>query len=332
MTMSLKTLASSLASSVVPGSPAFVLVDPMMGEPIPIEYSADALDLPAPNSGRERAWLRPVHVIKLAQNIAVPPHLHPYLVELQGPDDPWLADTVEIACEEQAETQAAGLASRGVAAHCIGGWLQSSLSPGDLTRTLTAMMNVNTEARTTALYQRLADRRALGWLRHVVGDARVVAPFGRIQSWHYLDACGRLALLQSSAEVASPLRLTHGEWAAFMTGALLHPTVARWLGELALQPNQSEASPVDAGACYAQAGVALERAEAAARRWPRRFADPADRVAWAVLSLLHPGIEQSPDVVAMLNAPAEPDEPHEPIETLDALSPTLNTLRLKATP
>lgn len=329
MTMSLKALVSSLASSIVPGSQAFVLVDPMMGEPIAVEHAADALDLPAISNARERAWLRPVHLIELAPNIAVPPHLHPYLVELQGPDDPWLADTVEIACEEQAETQAAGLASRGVAAHRIGGWLQSSLLPGDLTRTLTAMMNVNTEARTIARYQRLADRRALGWLRHVAGDARVVASFGRIQSWHYLDACGRLALLQSSAEVASPLRLTHGEWAAFMTGALLHPTVARWLGELARQPNQSEAGPADAGACYAQARVALERAEAAACRWPQRFADPADRVAWAVLSLLHPGIEQSPDVVAMLNASAEPDEP---IETLNALSPTLNALRLKATP
>lgn len=326
--MSLGALVSSLTSSVEAGCPTFVLVDPLMGEPISVQNTISPGELQILTQAREQAWSRPVHVIKLAQEIELPLQLHPYLVELEGAADPWLVETAEIACAERTEAQADGVASSGHAAHRIGGWLQSSQGSSELTQTLSGMMRVNTEASTKARYQRMADRRVVDLLRHVVGDTRVAAQFGRIQRWSYLDACGYMAQLQSSNEVSTPLRLSRNEWITFMKGELLHPTVARWLGERARQPGQSNVGAPDARTLYAQANAALDRAEAATRRWPLRFAGSADRVAWAVLILLYPGIEQRPDVLDLLNATAEPDEP---TETLHALSPMLNSLQLKAT-
>lgn len=325
--MSLETLVSSLAMSLEAGVPAHVVVDPMLGEPIPVE-SDDVDDAAGVTSVRTQAWGRPVHAIKLSAAIALPPHLHPYLVELHGPADPWLARTAEMAWSELAQSQADGLASSGAAAHRIGGWLQSSLSAPELTQAMAAMFKVNTDAITTARYQRLADRRALAWLRQVAGEARVAGQLGRIQSWCYLDACGELAQLKSPSEVATPLRLSQAEWRSFMQGELLHQTVARWLGERA-QSQADHQTSLDARACYARAHVAIERTEAAARRWPQRFTKPADHTAWTALTLLYPGIDTSPDVLAALNVPPQADEP---LETLDTLSPALNALRLKATP
>ncbi len=325
--MSLETLVSSLAVSLEAGVPTHVMVDPMLGEPIPIG-GASSNDGPDLIDAREQAWGRPVHAIALVPGIALPANLHPYLVELHGRDDPWLAQTAEIALAELTHAQADGLASSGLAAHRIGGWLQSSMSALELTQAIAAMLKVNTDAITPARYQRLADRRAMAWLRHVVGDTRVAAQLGRIQSWFYLDACGELVQLKSPSEVAASLRLTQAEWRSFMQGELLHQTVARWLGERAQLP-RNDRPPPDAPACYKQAHAALERTEAAARRWPQRFAKPADHAAWAALTLLHPGVETHHDVVAVLNAPPEADEP---LETLDTLSPLLSALRLKATP
>ena len=242
---------------------------------------------------------------------------------MQGAADPKLNESLEMSIDELSQSQSEGLVASGAAPHRIGGWLQSSLAAQELTQSLSAMMRVNTQAITTARYQRLADRRALGWLRHVVGDERVAGQLGRIQSWTYLDPCGNLARLRSSEEVATPLRLTQSEWAVFMRGELLHPTLARWLGELALRSASGEAGPPDTRTCYLQANAALEHAQAAARRWPSRFTRPADHVTWAALSLLYPDIDRRAEVVNLLN---EPVAANEPVETLDDLSATLSAI------
>lgn len=322
--MRLEQLVSSLAASFEAGTPIFVLVDPMLGEPIVVD-SQDAGDMPSLMRARDSAWKRQTYAVALAPGIALPPHLHPYLVELQGRADAWLGETLRIALQERDAAQADGLGGPGAAPHRIGGWLQSSLSAGEVTQALSRMMKVNTQAFTQARYQRLADRRALGWLRWVAGDARFAAQLGRIQSWSYVDACGELARLQSAGETTTPLHLTSGEWAAFMQGELLHPTVARWLGASEARPGPTH--PHDAATAYRRAATALEQVDAAARRWPHRFASSADRVAWAVLALLHPDIGQGHDIATVLDAAPEPSEP---IETLNALSPMLDALCLKA--
>ncbi len=324
--MSSEVLVSSLAASFEAGFPVFVLVDPMLGEPIAVDAQRPG-DLPSLNRARESAWSRPIHVVTLASSIELPSHLHPYLVELQGPSDAWLSETLRTALQERDLAHAGGLAGTGTAPHRIGGWLQSSLEVCELTRSLGQMMKVNTQAFTPARYQRLADRRVLEWLRQVVGIARLTAQMGRVRRWSYLDACGVLAHLLSTEEATTPLRLTTAEWSDFMRGERLHPTVARWLGACAGRP-----SPVhlrgDVATLYRRAAAAIERAEAVARRWPRRFVTPADRAAWAVLTLLHPQIESMPHVLAALAAAPAPDEPP---ETLDTLCPALDAMCLKAT-
>ncbi|MBL0730556.1 hypothetical protein [Piscinibacter sp. HJYY11] len=320
--MSVDALAVTLAASLTSGIPMFALIDPLLGEPIPLERG-DVADMAALTKARERTWLRPVYCIELAASIPLPLHQHPYLVEMHGPDDPQLAETVEMAAEELSHSQLEGLRASGSAPHRIGGWLQSSLAAPELTRALSAMMRVNTHAITTARYQRLADRRVLSWLRQVVGDARVAGQLGRIQSWSYLDPCGHLASLCSSDVLAIPVRLTQSEWTEFMKGDLLHPAVARWLGERALRATSGDASALETTSCYLQANAALERAQAAARRWPHRFTRLSDHVTWAVLALLHPDIDRRADVAHLLN---ERPLTNEPVETVDDLSATLSAI------
>lgn len=320
--MSVDALVSSLAASLETGIPTFVLVDPLLGEPVPVEHR-DVSAAVALVRAREQAWLRPVHIVELAPGIDLPLHQHPYLVELHGPGDPKLTETMEMATEELSQSQSDGLASSGSAPHRIGGWLQSSLAAPKLTQSLSDMMRVNTQAITTARYQRLADRRAFGLLRQLVGDERVARQLGRIQSWAYLDPCGTLAWLRSSEETVTPLRLTQSEWAVFMRGELLHPMLARWLGERALRAASGSASAPDVRTCYLQANAALERAQVAAQRWPRRFTRPSDRVAWAALTLLYPDIDQRAEVVNLLDDPVVANEP---LETLDDLSSTLSVI------
>jgi len=319
--MDSSNLASALTSSFDFGLPCFVLIDPMLGEPLPTAYPPEETGQKALVAARSEAWARSIHIIELSASINLPLHLHPYLVALEGLTDPLIAETVSIALDEFDQTRSDGLAGAGTSAHRIGGWLQSSQSPEALAKVMSSMMRVNTEAYTKARYLRIADRRVLDLLCHVVGSARVTAQFGRVHSWCYLDPVARLTTLQSRSESATPLRLDSAEWASLCKGELLHPTIARWQAEL---PTQTPRPP---GVCYAKATAALEQAEGAVAVWPQRFTSPADRMAWAALTLLHPDIGQTPAVIAALNA--EP-EPGEPIETLNTLSTSLNALCLKA--
>lgn len=326
--MSLEAVVSSLAVSLEVGVPCFVLIDPMLGEPVRVDPTSARGEDPL-SEVRQQAWGRPVHAIPLAPSVALHSSLHPYLVEMEGADDPWLAETIDMAWAETAQSRAGGLASPGKAPHRIGAWLQSSLPSYELVQAISSLMRVNTNALTAARYQRLGDRRVLAWLRRVVGDARVAAQLGRIRRWCYLDVCGNLAVLESPEEEATPLRLSPSEWLSFMQGELLHQTIARWLGAEADLLQRIPQAQRDEAECYAQALSALKQAEAAARRWPQRFVQQEDQVAWAALTLLHPGFGLSRDEMAVLSEPPRADEAP---ATLSTLSPKLSAMRLKATP
>lgn len=333
--MPLDALVSTLAGSIEPGLPTFVLIDPMLGEPLPVavESLSDARCL---NIAREQAWTRNVQRVELSPRIDLPAHQHPYLVEMRATDDPWLIDSMRMAMDEHRRARADGLAGSGCAPHRIGGWIQSSLDPQALSDALAGLMRVNTQAHTAARYQRLADRRVLAWLRHVVGDAQIEGTLGRLRSWRYVDALGQLAELVSPTQAAgtAEVRLSRSEWAEFMRGELVHPTVARWLGEVDSNRMNQDAParfdvPSDVSAAYAQAARALEQAQLAAHRWPRRFTVPADRTAWAALALLHADIAHRAEVVAVLDATPESEEP---IDSIDVLSAQLNAICQKGTP
>jgi hypothetical protein len=324
--MDLGSLVSTLASSLEAGVPVFVLVDPLLGEPLPIDPGSGGGDMQSILMARREAWSRDVQFIELASSIDLPAHLHPYLVELNGSQDPWLGATVEMAISELLATHADGLTGTGTSAHRIGGWIQSNKYLPLVARSLSEMMKVSTLAFTKARYQRLADRRVLDWLRLVVGDTRVAGQFLAVTSWSYLNPCGQLATLRGAPDSSSGLRLDPAEWAAFVRGDLLHQITARWLGE---QSKQGLEVQGDSMACYRKANAALDAAEAAARTWPQRFASTADTTAWGALSLLHPGFEKCPDVIALMSAPRSADEP---LETVDSMCSTINAMLQKATP
>lgn len=304
----------------------YVLVDPMQGEPIP--FSVDAADsLAATQAAREAAWGRQVTAVPLDPRVPLTEAQQPYLVTLQGGNDEWLADTLDIAQAERLASQADGLASDGTGVHRIS-WLQTSLFAEDVAAVVAQMLRVNTSAWTDARYMRLADRRVFGWLRHVVGDARIAAQFGRLRRWVYLDACGRIAQLTHASDGVDRLTLGADEWKFFMRGERMHATTARWLGELALSGDQApcESSQQDRE-IFAQVATALGHAERAAQRWPTRFVRARDQDAWAALSLLHADIEHDARVRAVLQT--RPEEEGDPDETMHTLSTTLRALMLK---
>jgi hypothetical protein len=302
-----------LRTGLDPITPILVLIDPMLGEPIP---GADAL---ASNADlqiqREVLWQRPVTCIELPRRVPLPIGKHPYLVELQGISDPLLEETLALAHAESSAALADGMDGEGAAAHRIGGWLQSSMHLPQLAQHLSSLLQVNTEARTRSTYLRLVDRRVLALLRHVVGDHRVASQLGRLQRWIYLDMQGQLTSLESPSEDVALLRLSEKEWQTMEQGEALHRTMAQWLGETA-RSGEISLCRQPAQQLYAPVSAAIAVARRAAARWPHRFTHPIDEVVWAALTLLHPLLPRNEAVHALLAQAGTEDDPPEPVRYL----------------
>lgn len=284
----------------------FVLIDPILGEPIalPEDPPDDEQGL---NQARELAWGRKIHTVELASKIDLPKPLHPYLVALNGRDDPWLESSLGMALNEWRHLQSEGIAGTGVASMRIAGWLSTSMHAHQLCRSLRDLLQVKTAASTTARYLRLADRRVLDWWACIVGPSSVAPALNRIQRWHYLDGRGMLATL-SGQETQPPLevQLSKAQWASLMKGALLHPTLARWIAgapDASVWRNQSTPD------LYQQLAVALDSAEAASKNWPHRFTQSSDFTAWAALQLSYRGFGESAFVRERLTPLADDDGP-----------------------
>lgn len=290
-----------LRACVQTGTSAYILVDPIVGEPIPgFEYSHDA-DLDALRKAREAVWERPVYIVPIDRRCTrIVTAQYPYLVGLDGGrDDPWLGATFDMALAAQSAAIADGLLGEGGAVFAIGGWLMSGMRASELTDALSRLFRPDTDLyQTNAHYLRLPDPRILHWAHRVVGDARLSAALGRIQHWYTVDMRGRLTGLHSLGESAMPLRFTAPEWRKMLLGEDIHPPVAMALGA-ALDGWPLADDPYD--------GVlpALDLADAAAVRWPRRFTEPRDRSAWAALCLLHGDPAAYDAVCERLDAPAE---------------------------
>lgn len=317
--------AHALRSLLADMTPVFVLVDPLVGEPLPELHSSTAPDsADQAQSRREAVWQRPVARIEL-ERTTLPPHLFPYVVELSGHDDPWLDATFEIAMAERDRALADGLDGKGEALHRIGGWLQSSMYPQQLAQNLAGVMRLRTELMyNPATYLRLADRRVLDLVRHVVGDERVAVQFGRLRRWSYLDARGCLTSLQSRGEEIRQLCLSATEWQQVQQGPAVACTLAQWQGE-AQQRQQAGDSAAQTSfdqltveRMYELALRAVQHAESAARRWKHRFTRPVDQTVWATLSLLHPEVLDSQAVQRCLASTGTPEDPPEPLRHLHA--------------
>lgn len=296
--------ADDLRNIFDPAVPIFILVDPMLGEPLPaIEMTTDAC---AAQGAREAGWERNIQPVILPARVALPPHLHPYLVALSGRNDELLAETLEIAQTERFMAQSQGLEGEGGAAHRISGWLQSSMHVEELAQHLAHMFRVNTVATTNASYLRMVDRRTLALLRHVVGDVRLLNSFARLQSWTYVNAFGELDMLRNSGDEHIPLRISVEEWGQLELGERMNRALAQYLGELDKTPTHIHPSDAD---LYRHLSVAAIEASSIAKKWPHRFSGTCDQTVWMALSLLHPGLGNISTVQNFLQDPGSDDEP-----------------------
>lgn len=217
-----------LREKLDPLVPIFLLIDPLVGDLMPgldIEQSSEEL-----NKSRELSWERGIVDVVLPESIQLPHHMHPYLVRLNNVDDPVLDQSFEAAVGELMSAQAGGLDGSGIAAHRVGGWLQTTMHARRLSQAIAAMCSVNTDAFTSARYLRVADRRVFSLLRHVAGDERVSGQLGDIRCWMILDEIGQLSRLDSRTDEVRRLRLTATEWKKMEQGELVHRTLAQWGG------------------------------------------------------------------------------------------------------
>lgn len=298
---------SDLLQALDPGLPICVLVDPLLGEPPPVSVQERGDDPSAVDTARAQAWARDVQRIELPTGMGLAPRLHPYLVMLSGADDPWLETTWALAHAESAHAREDGLAGTGRTAMRIGGWLQCETDLPAMAQSLADLMRLRTAVSTPAKYLRLADRRTLDGLSVVIGRARLRAALGSLRRWCWLDACERLACVEMEGEgTPQALRLSADEWGVFALAEQVHPCVARWMGEL--DRSDSRPANADASQVIEQARHAVVAAQAAARRWPGHLPRPDDGIAWAVMSLLHPGFDNTPACREWLAKPvAGPD-------------------------
>lgn len=284
--MTLQNLQARLGS----GLPIFVLIDPLPGEPIPVD-GIDALSNPDQlAAARKVAWGRSTHFVDLDDRvILIGKYRQPYLVELAGVDDPWLQETLRMSNEERSVSHKNGADGAGLAAHRIGGWIQSPQLPTTLTQTLATMMLLRVKTRVSARYLRLADRRVLDWVRHIVGDRRVCAALPSGLHWQYLAPDGELGSVNGHrCGPVSPLTFAPEEWNRIEAGPVHHATAARWYGTGSdAGPECSKSQPVAGGARWAVIEKAVADAGRAAARHPERFRDVHDMTAWATLALRH---------------------------------------------
>lgn len=296
------------------GTPAYVLIDPMLGEPLPdIQYTPDT-DMDALQAVRERVWNRPTFIIPLDCNVPLEACKYPYLVALEdGQEDEWLATTLELALQARDEACADGLSGTGAAAMPVGGWLVSSMRSAELTEFLSSLFRPDTEARTRARYLRLPDPRVFEWTQRVVGKARLSAALGRVQRWHTVDAMQRLTTATSLGENSSPLRFSQTEWQKMERGHEAHPAVAMAIGASGCR--QLSGDP------YERILLALDLADSAARRWPQRFRERRDWQVWIALGLSYGDPAAVDAVRKLMDSPPEDGEPPEPVGFLaEALS------------
>ncbi|WP_019560711.1 MULTISPECIES: DUF4123 domain-containing protein [Caldimonas] len=210
----------------------FVLIDPVLGDPVSRDPLPEGLSPNELNDLRSQLWGRSTHGLELPQGVALETRLGPYLIELDGPNDPWLEVTVGWAVQEAVaswtDTRSAGTP------HRVGGWLQSAAHVSVLATMLSAWLKLDTDAATTARYLRLADRRVWGLAVHVLGAEHIAQRLAPIHCWHWLDPHATWQRLQAATPAAAlhdiapqPLaRFSRKQWAVMMQGPAIHRYLA----------------------------------------------------------------------------------------------------------
>lgn len=252
-----------------------LLIDPMLGDPVLPSQPPMGMAAPALDALRAAAWQRACHVLPLPSSLALDAALAPYLVELHGSDDPWLAASVQWAVHETVQSW---LAAPGQSTpHRVGGWLQSAVSAPQLAQVLSGWLQLNTQAPTPARYLRLADRRVLSLAAHVLGPEVMAGRLEPMRHWHWLDAqaawrslaalpdaapdtANEARTLAASEAPRQPLAVfSHSQWAQMTLGETVHGHIAQSIRQALARPETLPAAqwrPVSA----AQWQAALQHA------------------------------------------------------------------------
>ena len=221
-------LADLPAAMLQPGSALYLLVDPLLGDPVQPSALDEGLSLDDTNNQRSQAWQRATFALRLPEALGMDGALAPYLVELTGADDAWLEASVQWAVQETVQTWGAEAGS--ATPHRVGGWLQTAASGAELAAHLTPLLRLRTQQRTAAKYLRLADRRVWSLTLHVLGDDTVAAGLPPIQHWHWLDAHAAWRTLSSPPDLpkATPWpAFDAAQWATMAQGPAIHAHMAQ---------------------------------------------------------------------------------------------------------
>mgnify|MGYP005756262241 CR=1 FL=1 len=212
-------------------APVFVLIDPLLGDPLMSEPLPEGLSLKDLDDRRSSAWGRASHVLQLPPGVVLDSKLAPYLVEMDGRQDPWLATTIGWAVEETLASWAT-MPTEGHP-HRIGGWLQSAAFTPTLVSQLSAWLALSTETATRARYLRVADRRVWSLAVHVLGADHVARRLAPVQSWHWLDAHAAWqhldATMDAEVQAADPqplARFSRAQWSVMAQGPAIHQHMA----------------------------------------------------------------------------------------------------------
>lgn len=296
-----------LRQSLALGTPIYVLIDPVLGDPLPdvaIPLASSARDV---QTERETIWQRLVVPVPLDPSIKLPPAYQPYLVLLTKPSDHYLELTWEIANGERSKALQGGLDGSGEEIFKIGGWLQTTMPAEQLAAMLGRWMRLKTVVPVVERYLRLGDSRVLALLCHVLSDQALIARMGRLSRWIYLDAYNRKCCLENTeAHVASeqwlelPI-LSRRQWQDMQRGNLIHAAIAK-VHLLLFQVNQEstadEIPPYRSALKFAEIWSAKQNS-ADAVLWSG-INTREDRVAAISLSLLSPDWNTLPAIRAYL--------------------------------
>ena len=286
-------LAGQLSDQLHAG-PVHLLVDPAVGgEPVGIEVDA-ARAGQWPNGllqAREAAWGRAVHTLHTEDLDDPYVFEFPYLVRLDGADDPLLGQSVEWAIQEHLTACA-----RGSGRYRIGGWLQVH-RPADDWHALkyegaALARQLNRLIRGRDRLVRLWDRRLLHLLRSAATGIDWTGPLQGIRGWHYLDHNLQLQTIAGrSGEPANAALLPGSLHAGTSTNAgvlLTHAEAIHGAQNLLLAdffPLSDETLP-----------VIIEKVQFVAHRLNYQ----ADRAAYAAEALREPAFEHWPTLDELL--------------------------------
>jgi hypothetical protein len=288
----------ALASLFPFGAPIYLLIDPYLGDPVASLDAVAAGDAESWRAQLATSWERAVYSVKfpLAEKVGLQPHQLPYLVMLEGPDDPLLAESLGMAQFEDSAASEGALFGAGNAAFRIGGWLQSGQAPESVANWLAECMRLRAGGSTSGRYLRLADRRVLALARHVLGDEQLTRNLGPIERWAYLDPWGAIDRIERREEGSPRLPFAPQQWMAMEHGEWVHRAIAQargfWL-------EQGRAKRED----FHVSLLAAQKMRLFFDLWPHRIASDEDQVSVIALTLIRPDWEQHPAVSALLGPP-----------------------------